>query len=204
MPLYLGFDCSTQSFSAIVIEIDGDRRRVVFQHSLNFDREFPAYKTRAGVLRGREPGEVFAPPLMWAAALDRMMAVISTAPEVDVAAIRAISGSAQQHGSVYLNDTAIGVWQGLHANTALAPQIAGTFSRAGAPIWMDESTTAQCQEIERALGGAGGDRAADRLARVRALHRSADSQVLPAPARRLRQDRAHSPGELVSRVAPRR
>ena len=83
-----------------------------------------------------------------------MMGAVSKAPEVDVAAIRAISGSAQQHGSVYLNDTAIAVWQGLHPNTALAPQIAGTFSRAGAPVWMDESTTTQCEEIERALGGA--------------------------------------------------
>jgi xylulokinase len=174
MSLYLGFDCSTQSFSAIVIEIDGDRRRVVFRHSLNFDRDFPAYKTRSGVRHGREPGEVFAPPLMWAAALDRMMAVISAAPEVDVAAVRAISGSAQQHGSVYLNDTAIGVWQGLHANTALAPQIAGTFSRAGAPIWMDESTTAQCQEIERALGG---PEATARLTGSRAFERFTGPQI---------------------------
>ena len=70
MALYLGLDCSTQSLSAIVLEIAGATRRVVFHHSLNFDREFPAYKTRAGVLRGREPREVFAPPLMWAAALE--------------------------------------------------------------------------------------------------------------------------------------
>ncbi len=174
MPLYLGFDCSTQSFSAIVLEIDGATRRIVFQHSLNFDREFPAYKTRAGVLRGRGAGEVFAPPLMWAAALDRMMGLVSTAPEVDVAAIRAISGSGQQHGSVYLNDTAIGIWQGLHANTALAPQIAGTFSRAGAPIWMDESTTAQCRDIEQALGGA---EATARLTGSRAFERFTGPQI---------------------------
>ena len=51
MALYLGFDCSTQSLSAIVIEVDGDRRRVVFQHSLNFDRDFPVYGTTAGVRR---------------------------------------------------------------------------------------------------------------------------------------------------------
>ena len=174
MPFYLGLDCSTQSLSATVIEIDGDTRRVVFQHSLNFDREFPAYKTRSGVLRGREPREVFAPPIMWAAALDRMMGAISKAPEVDVAAIRAISGSAQQHGSVYLNASAVSQWQGLHANSALAPQIAGTFSRAGAPVWMDESTTTQCEEIERALGGA---EAVRQLTGSRAFERFTGPQI---------------------------
>src|SRR5262245_30840961 len=148
MALYVGFDCSTQSLSATVIEIDAGARRVVFEHSLNFDREFPAYKTHSGVLRGRDPREVYAPPLMWAAALDRMIGLIAGSPNVEVANIRAISGAAQQHGSVYLNDRAISVWRELHGNTALAPQIAGTFSRAGAPIWMDESTTSQCREIE--------------------------------------------------------
>jgi xylulokinase len=174
VPLFLGFDCSTQSLSAIVLEIDAGVRRVVLQRSLNFDHEFPAYKTRAGVLRGRGEGEVFAPPLMWAAALDRMMGLIAKAPEVDVSAIRAVSGSAQQHGSVYLNDTAIPIWQELHPNTALAPQIAGTFSRGGAPVWMDESTTAQCQEIERALGGA---EATARLTGSRAYERFTGPQI---------------------------
>ncbi|MGH9383166.1 MAG: xylulokinase, partial [Vicinamibacterales bacterium] len=174
MALYLGFDCSTQSFGAIVIDIDGDVRRVVFQHSLNFDREFPAYNTRAGVLRGRAAGEVFAPPVMWAAALDRMMATIAEAPELDVSWIRAISGSAQQHGSVYVNDSAVSVWQGLHAHTALAPQISGTFARAGAPVWMDESTTSECREIEHALGG---DEATARLTGSRAFERFTGPQI---------------------------
>ena len=37
MPLYLGLDSSTQSLSAIVLEIDADRRRVVFEESMSFD-----------------------------------------------------------------------------------------------------------------------------------------------------------------------
>ena len=174
MPLYLGLDSSTQSLSAIVLEIGNGVRRVAFQHSLNFDREFPAYKTKAGVLRGRHAGEVFAPPLMWAAALDRMMGLVAHAHDVDIKHIRAVSGSAQQHGSVYLNDTAVPVWRGLHSNTALAPQIAGTFARSGAPVWMDESTTAQCEEIERALGGA---EATARLTGSRAFERFTGPQI---------------------------
>ena len=201
MPLYVGFDCSTQSFSAIVIEIDGDLRRVVFQHSLNFDRDFPAYKTRSGVRHGREPGEVFAPPLMWAAALDRMMAAVAQAPEVDVSADpsdlrvgpaarqrlperhgdRSLAGAAREHGAGAANRRNL-------------------LARRRADLDGREHDGAMPGDRSRA-GRPGGDRTADRLTRVRTLHWPADSQVLPAPARCLRQDGPHSPGELVSRLA---
>jgi xylulokinase len=151
--LYLGFDCSTQSLSAIVIEVHGDRRRVVFQHSLNFDRDFPVYGTTAGVRRGEDPREVFSSPLMWADALDRMMETIATAADVDIAQIRAISGSAQQHGSVYLNRHAPHAWRSFDHTRPLAPQLAGSFSRQNSPVWMDDSTTEDCEAIDRALGG---------------------------------------------------
>jgi xylulokinase len=153
MSLYLGFDCSTQSLSAIVIEIDAHVRRVVFQHALNFDRDFPGYGTAAGVWRGADPADVSSSPVMWAEALDRMMAIVATDANVDVRRIRAISGSAQQHGSVYLNSSAACVWRGLDGTLALAPQIEGTFSRSRSPVWMDETTSAQCAAIERTLGG---------------------------------------------------
>ena len=68
-------------------------------------RDFPEYETVAGVLRRARPAATcLAPPLMWAAALDRMMARPGfSAPKSTSRHIRAISGSAQQHGSVYLN-----------------------------------------------------------------------------------------------------
>lgn len=153
MPLYLGFDCSTQSLTAIVIEVEGEHRRVVFQHSLNFDRDFPVYGTTAGVRRGEDPREVFSSPLMWADALDRMMATLATAAEVDIAQIRAISGSAQQHGSVYLNRHARDAWRSLDHTRPLAPQLVGSFSRQDSPVWMDDSTGEDCEAIDRALGG---------------------------------------------------
>ncbi|MFM8535161.1 MAG: carbohydrate kinase, partial [Acidimicrobiia bacterium] len=103
MPLYLGLDCSTQGLTAIVIEVEGDIRRVVFNSSLHFDRDFPEYGTTGGVIHGADPNEVFASPLMWADALDRMMSRIAQAAELDLDNLRAIAGSAQQHGSVYLN-----------------------------------------------------------------------------------------------------
>ena len=55
MALYLGLDASTQSLTALIVQIDGAARRVVFEHTLNFDRDLPEYGTTAGVRMG--PGE---------------------------------------------------------------------------------------------------------------------------------------------------
>lgn len=174
MALYLGFDASTQSLSAIVIQIDGDIRRVVFEHSLNFDRDLPAYGTTAGIVRGGEPHEVLAPPLMWAAALDRMMSILARDASLDLGAIRAISGAAQQHGGVYLNRRARDCWRGLAHDQPLAPQLAGTLSRELSPVWMDESSGEQCAAIEAALGGAA---ATARLTGSRAYARFTGPQI---------------------------
>lgn len=154
MSLYLGLDCSTQGLSAIVIEVDGDCRTVVFQQSLSFDRDLPEYGTTAGVVRGSGAGEVLASPVMWADALDRMMSMLARDANVDIGSIRAISGAAQQHGSVYLNRRARDAWRTLAHDKRLAPQLAGTFSRDLSPVWMDESTGKECAAIEAALGGA--------------------------------------------------
>lgn len=182
MSLYLGFDSSTQSLTATVIEVEDDlrqaqgrrQRRVVFEQSLNFDRDLPAYNTVNGVWRGQDPREVRSSPIMWAEALDRMMAVVSGAPGIDLAQLRAVSGSAQQHGSVYLNRTAAAVWRGLDPNRPLVSQIDRTFSRVHSPVWLDESTSAQCAEIERALGG---PEAAARLTGSRVYERFTAAQI---------------------------
>jgi xylulokinase len=151
--LYLGLDASTQSLTAIVIEVAGDTRRIVFQQTLNFDRDLPAYGTTAGVRRGATPDVVFASPVMWAEALDRVMGLLASAADVDVGDIRAIAGAAQQHGSVYLNTTATATLSALDPAAPLAPQLRMMFSRGVAPVWLDASTTRQCRELDAALGG---------------------------------------------------
>ncbi|HEV3484537.1 MAG TPA: FGGY family carbohydrate kinase, partial [Vicinamibacterales bacterium] len=153
MRTYLGLDSSTQSLTALVIAVDGDDRRVVFEHSLSFDEEFPEYGTTNGVHRGADPKEVSSSPVMWADALDRMMAIVSREGGFELSTLAAISGSGQQHGSVYLNERATGVLASLDPRQPLARQLAGIFSREQSPIWMDESTTPQCAAIERAVGG---------------------------------------------------
>ena len=49
--LFLGLDSSTQSLSAVVIDLD--TRKVVYEHSLNFDQALPHHKTLNGVLPNR-------------------------------------------------------------------------------------------------------------------------------------------------------
>ncbi len=152
MSVYLGFDASTQSLTATLIH--SDTRSLIAEHSLNYAAEFPEYGTDHGVLRGPEPAVVTAPPLMWIEALDRMMAKLTAEHPDAMSRLAAISGSAQQHGSVYLNDRWPSDLAAARADQPLAGQLPNVFARPLAPIWMDSSTTAECQEIEAAVGGA--------------------------------------------------
>jgi xylulokinase len=153
MSIYLGLDLSTQSLTAIAIEVEGSRRAVVFERSLEFDTELPQYGTIHGVLPREDPLVAASPPLMWTEALDRMMEIVAREGGFDLSRVRAISGSGQQHGSVYLNAGAASALAALDPARPLAKQLGGIFSRKVAPIWMDSSTATQCAEITRALGG---------------------------------------------------
>jgi xylulokinase len=153
VPLYLGLDSSTQSLTAIVIDVEPHVRRVVWQRVLNFDADLPRYGTRHGIRPNSDPSIAEAPPLMWADALEQMMEQLSSSG-LDLARLDALAGSAQQHGSVYLNARAAPVIGALDAQRALVDQISGIFARTDSPIWMDTSTATQCAEITAAVGGA--------------------------------------------------
>lgn len=123
MPLYAGFDCSTQSMSVVVI--DTERRQVVYRAEIPF--EPPYFSSADGTV-------VHAHPTVWTSALGAVLDGL--ARSVDRNLLRAFSGSAQQHGSVYCSTT---------------PAV---LTRATAPIWMDSSTQPDCEAIEAAIGGA--------------------------------------------------
>ncbi|MGA3163050.1 MAG: FGGY family carbohydrate kinase [Verrucomicrobiota bacterium] len=148
--LFLGLDLSTQSLSAVVI--DYERRKVVYDKSLNFDRALPHYQTQNGVLPHSDPLVKRSSPLMWAEALDLIFAGMKK-DNVALGEILAISGSAQQHGSVYLNDRAAAALANFDSAKSLVRNLDGVFSRSTAPIWMDSSTAAECAEIREKLGG---------------------------------------------------
>ena len=202
MPLYLGLDSSTQSLSAIVLDIDASGRRVVFEESLSFDAAFPEYGTAHGVLPGADASVAVSSPLMWAAALDRMMARLASA--IELPRLAAISGSAQQHGSVYLNAGAAAALGALDPARPLAEQVQPMLSRPVSPIWMDSSTGDECRAIAAAVGGDARSRSTRARGRssASAARRSGSSQcTIPPPTRRrngstwsARSSRRCSPG----------
>jgi xylulokinase len=151
---YLGLDSSTQSLTAIVIEVDGTEARVRLELSLPFDDTLPQYGTRHGVLPADDPSVAVSSPVMWADALDVMMARLADSG-IDLQRIAAVSGSAQQHGSVYLGAAAAHGLASLDPRRPLAAQVAPLLARPVAPIWMDSSTAAECATITAAVGGAG-------------------------------------------------
>jgi len=148
--LFLGLDSSTQSLSAVLIDLDA--RKVVYEKSLNYDQALPRYKTRNGVLPNRDPLVKHSSPLLWADALDLLFAQMKR-DKVALGKIVAISGSGQQHGSVYFNEKAAEVLANLDPKKSLVENLRGVFTRKTSPIWMDSSTTADCAKIRKQLGG---------------------------------------------------
>jgi xylulokinase len=148
--LFLGLDSSTQSLSAVVVDLD--THKVVYEKSLNFDQALPEFKTRNGVLPNRDPLVKHSTPRLWAAALDRLFAQMKT-DGVALGKILAVGGSGQQHGSVYLNEKAEAAFAALDPRRSLNENLDGVFARKTSPIWMDSSTAKECAEIRKKLGG---------------------------------------------------
>jgi xylulokinase len=146
---FLGLDLSTRSLTALVI--DFSEPSVVFRASLAFDDAYPSYQTRGGVLASEDPRVVHANPRMWVEAVDDMLALLDRRRLTKQ--ISAVSVSAQQHGSVYLNADAAKRLMTLNPDLPLVSQIGDIFSRSTAPVWMDSSTSHECAEITKSLGG---------------------------------------------------
>ena len=99
---FLGFDSSTQSLSASVI--DAATLRLVHRESLNFDADLPHHGTKNGMHRsGEDEAQVTSPVTMWIEALDTVLSRLSHA--VPLSKVVAVSGSGQQHGTVYCGES---------------------------------------------------------------------------------------------------
>jgi xylulokinase len=149
MAQFLGLDSSTQSLSALLI--DTDTGKVVADRSVNFGERLPQYKSPKGFLPNADASIKHSDPLMWVEALELVLQDLRAAG-VDLGKVRGISGAGQQHGSVYLNKSLdqVGDWS---PSAPLHEQVKPLLSRPTAPIWMDSSTSAECEEIAAAVGG---------------------------------------------------
>ena len=111
--LSLGLDASTQSLSAVIVNIEsGDKS---FEHSLDYrrDNRLNDFGIRSDyIIPPRVDGEADQPPEMFWAALDVMFDDIRTAG-ISLTDVMVINNSGQQHGHVYLNKSAKEVFRQL-------------------------------------------------------------------------------------------
>ncbi len=146
---FLGLDSSTQSLSAILVDLD--RAEVVAEASVNFENDLAEYNCPLGVLPNADPLVKHSDPLMWAAALDVLLSRMRDSG-VDFSRLAGVSGSGQQHGTVYLKRRFL-AGQDWRAAPDLAGAVRPFLSRRTSPIWMDSSTGEECAEITRSAGG---------------------------------------------------
>ncbi|ORY69871.1 uncharacterized protein BCR38DRAFT_361192 [Pseudomassariella vexata] len=148
-PLYLGFDLSTQQLKAIVVSSD---LKVVSEAKVDFDADFGAkYDISKGVRVNEDDGEVFAPVAMWLEALDLVLQRLKE-NKCPVQDIRGISGSCQQHGSVFWSADGGSALKKLDAGKTLVEQLTIAFSYEFGPNWQDHSTQAECDLFDAHLG----------------------------------------------------
>ncbi len=155
--LALGLDSSTQSLSAIVIDIDTAEK--CFEHSLDYRADTRLNGFGIGedyILPPREEGEAEQPPLMYLASLDAMFTDIREAG-VTLENIVVINTSGQQHGHVYLNRNAANIFSSLQNSESSASELktllSDVFSYPTAPIWMTANTASQTDAVRNAVGG---------------------------------------------------
>jgi len=142
--LFLGIDSSTQGIKYLVLD---SQEGIVANTQINFGEDLPEYASPHGFLENSNPLIKHSDPLMWLDALELGLQKLMSCG-INLSEIRGISGSGQQHGSVYLKEE-IPDW---NKNQKLSEQAAGILSRKTAPIWMDHSTSAECHELITEFG----------------------------------------------------
>jgi len=149
----LGLEFSTQSAKAVLLDT-GDPG-VAYTAKFDYETELPGYGTAGGVLPSADPAVRHTSPAMLTEAVDvlfnRMMG-----DGIPLDRVGAIKLDAQQHCTVYVNDSFSSRLSHLDGRHSLVEQMRGGFSRPSAPIWEDRSPVAQAKELTSRLAGAGG------------------------------------------------
>ncbi|KAK7879645.1 hypothetical protein WMY93_033639, partial [Mugilogobius chulae] len=110
--LFLGFDFSTQQ--------------------LKFDSDLPEFRTHGGVHIHSDRLTVTSPVLMWIQALDKLLSKMKSSG-FDFSRVRALSGSGQQHGSVFWRKGAAQTLKSLDPDLDLAQILQHSFSVRDSP-----------------------------------------------------------------------
>ncbi|KRZ39537.1 Xylulose kinase [Trichinella pseudospiralis] len=147
METFLGIDLGTQQLKAVLTD---ENLNIVCIEVINYDNELPEFNTVGGVHRAGET--VTAPVLMWIKALDNVLYRLKL-NGIEFSSIKAISGAAQQHGSVFWKHGAEQILKALNFRETLFNQLQNSFATNDCPIWMDASTTSECKILEDSCGG---------------------------------------------------
>jgi len=155
--LSLGLDLSTQSLSAVLIDIDS--REIVHQISLDYLKDARLKKYGIGqnyILPPKNEGEANQPVKMFLAALDALFTDMKSAglPMRDIVVFNT---SAQQHGHAYLSRQARTILGRLNipgsTKSNLVTIAEGCFSLNFAPVWMTSDTVKEADFIRTFVGG---------------------------------------------------
>lgn len=150
-PLHVCIFADRVRRTAIVIKSD---LSVVSEAKVDFDADFGAqYGVKKGVRTNEAEGEVYAPVAMWLDALELVLVRLREAG-CPVADIRGVSGSGQQHGSVFWNARAQPALRSLDGARTLVEQLRGALAYEFSPNWQDHSTQAECDQFDAHLGDA--------------------------------------------------
>jgi xylulokinase len=155
--LSLGLDLSTQSLSAVVLDIDAQTK--LAEYSLDYIKDARlntfGIQKEDYILPPRTDGEADQPPLMFLAALDAMFSDLKQTISLEDIAVINVSG--QQHGHVYLNGEAPSIFTGLQKSNSehsdLPTILKNSFAFERAPIWMTSNTGRQASFIRNTVGG---------------------------------------------------
>lgn len=95
---------------------------------------------------------MYAPVAMWLEALDLVLSRLKDAG-APLNKIRGISGSGQQHGSVFWSKEGEEILSNLDPQKSLVEQLSPKgFTIESSPNWQDASTQKECDAFDAALG----------------------------------------------------
>jgi xylulokinase len=130
------------------LQVINESKSIQKEVIVNYDSELPHYNTVNGVIRHSLNGvdHISTPTLLFVEALEMAIERLQQSGS-DLSTIKAISGSGQQHGSVWWKTSSINTLRNVNNTEKLHQQLSSAFSLSLSPIWMDSSTTIECQEI---------------------------------------------------------